>query len=291
MDRKLIRKTFLYVGVSLLTLSLTVSLASARWWRYPPSRFDLAIMSVFVDFTNSNITIYGNNFKNGYPPALTLGDIPLHVQSYSDDEIVATLPGDIPDGDYLLTVITGTAVKHFDAYALTVGGAGLEGPPGPAGPQGPSGPAGPQGPAGPAGPQGPQGIPGPAGPIGPIGLTGPQGLQGPAGPQGPQGPQGAEGPPGPAGTIAGYEQKTNRPAIYLLPSGGSYEVKADCSSGRKILGGGGYVWGSSNGRPLMVYSGPYSGTSSPGWTVRWYNPYGSSISVDVEVYAICAEIP
>jgi hypothetical protein len=107
---------------------------------------------------------------------------------------------------------------------------------------------------------------------------------------GPQGIQGIQGPPGPAG-ISGYELSTNRPAVYFLPPGTPYEVKAECPPGKKILSGGGFVWGNSYGWPLMVHSGPYNGTSSTGWMVKWYNSNGSTIGLGVEVYAICAVVP
>jgi hypothetical protein len=86
---------------------------------------------------------------------------------------VVELPS-VDDGDYLLSVTTGNAVKDYGEYDLTIGGTGepgSEGPPGqdggpvpgPEGPAGPAGPAGPFRPAGPTGPIGPQGPPGPSG--------------------------------------------------------------------------------------------------------------------------------
>jgi hypothetical protein len=153
----------------------------------------LQIESVFVDFDAETITINGQNFIDRDPPVVTLGGFgELMVLGFTGVEIVAQLPLDIPDGDYLLSVSTGNGPRRNDEYDLTIGAVGLEGPQGEPGPQGPQGEPGPQGPQGEPGPQGPQGEPGPQGPQGELGPQGPQGETGPEGPQGPT------GPPGPA---------------------------------------------------------------------------------------------
>ncbi len=149
--------------------------AFAAKWADTPSGLDLVIANVYVDFTNDTISVFGSNFNNGYPPVVTLGGAQLSVISYSGDQIIANLPGDFPDGDHLLTVTTGTAVKNYDAYALTIGAVGPKGDKGDPGLQGPKGDTGAQGATGPVGPQGPKGDAGAQGPQGPKGETGPQG--------------------------------------------------------------------------------------------------------------------
>ena len=108
-----------------------------------------------------------------------LGDYgPLVVNSClldPDNEIIIELPPYIQDGDYTLTIQTGSSVHQYDTYNLTIGAVGPEGPPGEQGPEGAQGPQGEQG------------------------ATGPQGEEGAIGPQGPQGEEGAIGPEGPPG--------------------------------------------------------------------------------------------
>jgi hypothetical protein len=175
---------------------------------------NLFVSSVFIDFESNTITINGSNFTGGAFPLVTLGEEVLVVDSYSETDIVAFLPPLLADGDYLLTVSTGSGNNNSDEYNLTIGAVGpqgeqglqgIQGPKGDtgaAGPQGEVGPQGEQGPEGPVGPQGPKGDQGDVGPQGPIGLTGPagpEGPQGPIGPQGEQGPQGVQGPKGDTG--------------------------------------------------------------------------------------------
>jgi hypothetical protein len=131
-------KALLIGAVLLLTLTVVVQPVGAAKWEDTPSGRDLKITEVQVDFDNGTIAIYGMNFENGLPPIVTLGGEALTVDydTYTDEMIVAELPSGLEDGDYRLTVSTGNAVKHFDAYDLTIGAVG---PPGPQGPQGPQG--------------------------------------------------------------------------------------------------------------------------------------------------------
>lgn len=140
----------------------------------------LNITAVVVDTGPPGLlTISGENFDLGGPLEVTLGEFgTLATVSASATEIVVDLPGGIPDGDYLLTVSTGTGQSQNDEYDLTIGDVG------------PVGPVGIQGVDGPRGGQGPQG---------PQGATGPQGTAG-TGTTGGVGPQGPSGPPGPPGT-------------------------------------------------------------------------------------------
>jgi hypothetical protein len=292
MDRNFLKKVCLSVGILIFLVAMFANPATAGRVVRPYHPVNLLITAVFVDFENSTITIKGHHFERGYDPIVHLGDANLRVQSFTNREIVTDLPGEISDGDYLLTVVTGPSSNHYDSYALTLMSGGLEtrqsvtgpaGPQGPMGPQGPAGPAGPTGPMGPTGSQGGQGPAGSAGPMGPMGPQGPAGQQGQAGVQGPPGGQGLQGPQGSPG-ISGYEKKSSRPGTYGLASGAIYVLAIDCTAGKSVLGGGAYIH--TTARPQMVYSGP----TATGWVVKWFNPGEGTLSVDAEVYAICADI-
>jgi Collagen triple helix repeat (20 copies) len=96
-------------------------------------------------------------------------------------------------------------------------------------------PAGSQGPAGPQGPKGDPGDPGAQGPKGEQGIQGIQGQRGDKGEQGIQGVQGQKGDTGPPG-MSGYES-ISTPSVNVPP--GQIAVKeAQCSSGKKPIGGG-----------------------------------------------------
>ena len=114
-----LKKTVLCVGIFVLTLTMYGSFAMAAKWADTPSGLDLMITSVYVNFESApeTIIINGQNFNNGYPPVVTLGGKPITVQSYTAVQIIAQLPAGTPDGDYQLTITTGTAVKNYDAYS------------------------------------------------------------------------------------------------------------------------------------------------------------------------------
>lgn len=151
-----------------LLVSYTGREAQAGPHKDTPSDVALVITAVSVDFEQNVLTISGRNFDKGSTPVVLLGDVYLSLQDYTWERIALELPENIPAGDYLLTVTTGSAVKNTDRYDLTLGAVG---PQGPSGQQGPPGPQGPQGPQGPVGPQGPTGPQGPAGQPGILGLT------------------------------------------------------------------------------------------------------------------------
>jgi hypothetical protein len=157
----------------------------------------LSITAVHVDLVDKHIHIYGNNFNNGKPPSVTLAGEEVDIlPGFTATEIISKLPPEVKDGDYLLTVSTGTGISRYDEHDLTIGAVG---PQGPAGPQGEIGATGPPGPQGPKGDKGDTGTQGPTGPQGAQGETGPQGLQGPQGPKGDTGDTGLQGPKGDGG--------------------------------------------------------------------------------------------
>lgn len=167
----------------------------------------VAIHSATMDRANETVTLRGDGF-GPRTPSVFFETFPLTVLTATDTEVVAYLPGSVPDGTYLFTVVRARARNDHDRadfHAAILkpkeisgpkGDTGSKGDPGPVGPQGE---VGPQGPAGPAGPQGETGPAGSQGPTGATGAAGERGLQGPAGPQGLMGPQGEAGPQGAAG--------------------------------------------------------------------------------------------
>ena len=176
------------------------------------------IQEVFVDFSNQRITIEGEGFNTTGPAQVNLGLVG-NISSLCNANLVSSpqsivcnfSPGVLPpDGDYLLSVTTGTGNQIRSAtYALSIGAIG------PQGPQGPAGVTGATGATGATGPQGPQG------PIGPMGPTGATGVQGPQGPEGPQGPAGSA-------NIAGT---TNRVVKFIgATSGGDSQISDNGTS-------------------------------------------------------------
>ena len=105
----------------------------------------------------------------------------------------------VVDGDYLLTVNTGSYPDQMAQYDLTIGAVGPVGPQGSQGGQGPAGTVGPEGPIGATGLEGPQGI---------QGIQGLLGSTGPTGPEGPEGAVGPEGTPAPAGVVSDTNNNT-----------------------------------------------------------------------------------
>jgi hypothetical protein len=235
------------------------------------------IQIVYLAFDENSIyfTIYGKNFDDGGTPAVTLGGIfDLKVESYSENQIDATLPlKGFEYGDYKLVVSTGRASKCKKKYCTDHGnrcddkywtgygskckdkycvdeGYKCEGK---------------------------------------YCLTvrNPTEAKGPPGPQGPQGPEGPQGPPG----VSNYEKTS---ATYTsLPKGTSL-TEASCSGTKKLLGGGGGIIIPENGLsaygyiPSMIYNGPNADGTA--WDIIWYNQYESAVVIGVVVYAICADV-
>src|SRR5262249_7849974 len=103
------------------------------------------------------------------------------------------------------------------------------------------------------------------------------------GPQGAIGPQGPQGPQGPAGTVTGYQVVTQSSTLDSGP--GSESRFVQCPAG-KVVTGGGYEIGFSNGNRLN-FSLP--GTDPTTGRQEW----GINMTLDednptpVTVYAIC----
>jgi hypothetical protein len=122
----------------------------------------------------NQITIAGSGFSpQGKTPTVLFNNLTLPLVSFTDTQIIATLPAGTQAASYRLR--TTNSQGNFYEFDVTYGAVG---PQGPMGPQGATGPAGPQGPQGPTGATGAAGLQGPPGPTGPTGPTGPQGPKG-----------------------------------------------------------------------------------------------------------------
>ena len=135
-------------------------------------------------------------------------------------------------------------------------------------------------------------------PKGPKGATGSQGAKGPKGPRGEKGDTGAQGQPGPAG-ISGYEVVTETfPNVFAPDSNttrGLSEFKSvSCPSGKRVISGGadlGTNAAQKGEQRQMILSASVPNGAGDAWRVQLFNnstSFGSSI--DVEVYAVCANV-
>lgn len=150
---------------------------------------DPVILNAVADLAHSQLVINGRGFNGHGALHVMLNGAALPIVSSTSRRIVATLPAVVEPGSYLLNV--GRGHEHrgqdddFDAFEITIGAVGPQGPPGPQGV---------------SGPQGPMGVPGPQGVKGDTGATGATGATGPKGDTGPQGAPGTPGPTYAAGT-------------------------------------------------------------------------------------------
>ena len=129
METRILRKTALLGGILLIGILIMGQSAMAAKWGDTPSGQDCIITEAFVDFETDpkTVTIHGLNFECENL-IVTLGDYgSLNFTSCSpdpDNEIIMELPTDIQDGDYTLTIQTGSSVHQYDTYNLTIGAVG-----------------------------------------------------------------------------------------------------------------------------------------------------------------------
>ena len=266
----------------------------------------LLVTSATVNRDANTVTLKGLNFCAGKRPTVYAETYPLHVLSATDQEIVVAFPASSLDGTYLFSVIRGaSSLERAAFYVTTTAPQIIAGPEGPMGPQGPAGPAGEkgetglQGPKGDAGPQGPKGDAGPQGPKGDTGATGAQGPQGAIGatgaqgPQGLQGPQGFMGPQGPqglAGTngVSGYEKVVADSGPFSIGPSISSWIVAACPAGKKPVGGGYELIGTSAQQLSVTMSAPHE-NGAIGWRVNFRNGTATNLnSVQVKAHVVCA---
>lgn len=146
-----------------------------------------------------------------------------------------------------------------------------------------------------------EGQPGEPGPPGPAGEdfqgdiivdvsapAGPQGPEGPAGEQGEKGDTGEAGPAGPAGPSTIYEVRAHR--NFATASGPPVTLKAMCSTGDFVIGGGARAFGmtapTGDERIAAITASP--GTERQGWTAT-AQPHWSASTHVLEVIAICQQ--
>jgi len=128
-----------------------------------------------INYGKNQVTLNGSGFEPAKAaPMVRLNGAALVLDSFSNAEVVATLPAKTAAGTYTLTVVNSEGGSTV--FDLTYGATGPQGPMGPQGAAGAKGPAGPQGSAGVQGPTGPQGSTGVQGPTGPTGPEGPPGV-------------------------------------------------------------------------------------------------------------------
>jgi hypothetical protein len=122
----------------------------------------LTLNSATINYANNQVTFAGTAFEPlKKTPTVLFSGAPLAIVSFSNTQIVATLPAGTKAGTY--SVFVANSLGELMPFVLTYGATG------------------------------PQGLIGPQGLSGPQGATGLQGIPGPAGPAGPTGPQGASG--------------------------------------------------------------------------------------------------
>jgi Collagen triple helix repeat (20 copies) len=136
----------------------------------------------------------------------------------------------------------------------------------------------------------------PRGPQGPAGRQGPRGAKGARGEKGPAGAKGSTGSPG----ISGYEVVSQLfKEVFIENSGGMRGLSAvqtvDCPGSKRAIGGGSDLGtnAAQNGQQRSVtvsLNGP-NGTGT-GWLVQLFNEetVGGGTSIDLRVYAICANV-
>ena len=127
----------------------------------------LTVNSAAINYGANQVTFNGGGFEPlKKAPTVLLNGAPLTIDSFTNTQIVATLPANTTAGTYV--VIVASSIGEFTEVDLTYGAAGPQGPVGPPGATGAQGPPGPQGPEGIMGNPGPQGPAGPAGPAGGV---------------------------------------------------------------------------------------------------------------------------
>lgn len=122
----------------------------------------LVVNNAVINYGTNQVTIKGSGFEPGKKaPTVLFNGAPLTVGSYTNTQIVATLPANTTAG--MFAMIVANSIGEFNEVDLTYGAVGPQGPSGLVGPQGQQGPPGVAGPSGPTGPEGPSG-PAAAGP-------------------------------------------------------------------------------------------------------------------------------
>jgi hypothetical protein len=121
MIKKNFRKVLPIVGILFLLIMLSGEVLMAQG---PPAGVgppQLFITEVAV--SSSTLTITGENFDNGDNPVVELGEYGvLTVQpGFTATQIIADCPSSVcPEGEFVLTVSTGSSGNNFDEFDLTI---------------------------------------------------------------------------------------------------------------------------------------------------------------------------
>jgi hypothetical protein len=116
----------------------------------------LTVNSTTINYSTNQMTINGSGFNPlKKAPMVIMTGGSLAIVSYTNSQIVATLPNNTAAGNYGIVVTN--AIGELFPFVITYGAVGPQGLQGPAGPQGATGSQGVPGPAGPTGPEGPAG--------------------------------------------------------------------------------------------------------------------------------------
>lgn len=116
----------------------------------------LTVNSAAVNYGANQVTITGTSFDPAKKsPTVVMAGGSLAIISYTNTQIVATLPTNTAAGTY--GIVVSNSIGELFPFVITFGATGPQGPIGPAGSAGAPGAVGPAGPAGPTGPTGPSG--------------------------------------------------------------------------------------------------------------------------------------
>ncbi|HEX3892092.1 MAG TPA: IPT/TIG domain-containing protein [Terracidiphilus sp.] len=117
----------------------------------------LTVNSTTINYSTNQLTITGTGFSAiKKTPAVVMTGKLLTIVSFTESQIVATLPMTVAAGNYGIVVTNG--IGELFPFVITYGAVGPQGPQGPQGVQGLTGPQGVSGPTGPTGPEGPAGF-------------------------------------------------------------------------------------------------------------------------------------
>jgi hypothetical protein len=136
------------ITLTLLLLVAPLSVLAATTGTTP------VVNSGTINYSSNRVTFSGSGFEPAKTaPTVKFNGIALHLDSFSNTQIVATLPAAAPIGTFRLTFTNSQGSSSY--FDMTYGAAGPQGPRGAQGAQGLEGSQGPTGPAGPAGPAAP----------------------------------------------------------------------------------------------------------------------------------------
>ena len=98
----------------------------------------LTLNSATINYSNNQVTFSGTSFEPlKKSPKVLFNAASLPILSFTDTQIVATLPANTKAGTF--SVLVANSIGELVPFVLTYGATGPQGAQGPAGPQGPMG--------------------------------------------------------------------------------------------------------------------------------------------------------